>query len=85
MVEQYLFTSWIILSWLLLALQVKVGKVASFVGHIFVVKASTTKTTNILPYKSYQLYSSIYQTGFLAGRGKRLIEGGLGVPLRKIC
>ncbi len=32
MVEQYLVTSWI--SWLLLALQVKVGKVASFVGKI---------------------------------------------------
>ncbi len=61
MVEQYLVTSnsWIIFSWLLLALQVKVGKVASFVGKIFIVRASTTKTTktrNILPHENYQLY-----------------------------
>ncbi len=42
-------------TWLLLALQVKVGKVASFVGKIFVVRASTTKTTNILPQENYQL------------------------------
>ena len=34
-----------------LALQVKVGKVASFVGKIFVVRPSTTKTTNICPTK----------------------------------
>ncbi len=38
--------SWFIYSWMLLALQVKVGKVASFVGKIFVVQCSTTKTTN---------------------------------------
>ncbi len=38
MVEQYLVISWILFSWLLLALQVKVGKVASFVGKIFVVR-----------------------------------------------
>ncbi len=31
MVEQYLVNLWIIFLWLLLALQVKVGKVASFV------------------------------------------------------
>ncbi len=39
--------------WLLLALQVKVGKVASFVGKIFVgsTRCSTTKTTNICPTK----------------------------------
>ncbi len=42
-----------IYSWLLLAQQVKVGKVASFVGKIFVLQCSTTKTTNILPHKSY--------------------------------
>ena len=36
---------------LLLALQVKVGKVTSFVGKIFVVRPSTTKTTNILPHR----------------------------------
>ncbi len=35
-VEQHLST---IFSWLLLALQVKVGKVASFAGKIFVVRA----------------------------------------------
>ncbi len=34
MVEQYLVISWVIFLWLLLALQVKVGKVASFVGKI---------------------------------------------------
>ncbi len=38
-------------AWLPLALQVKVGKVASFVGKIFVARPSTTKTTNILPTK----------------------------------
>ncbi len=51
MVGQYLVTMWIIFSWLLLALQVKVGKVASFV-----VRAPTTKATNILPHENYQLY-----------------------------
>ena len=56
MVEQYLVTSWIIFSWLLLAL---VGKVASFVGKVFVVRAPTTKTTNILsPPGNYQLYGT---------------------------
>ncbi len=55
MVEQYLVILWIIFSWLLLALQVKVDKVASFVGKIFVVSASTTKTTNILPHENYLL------------------------------
>ncbi len=38
MVQQYLVSLWFIYSWLLLALQVKVGKVASFVGKIFVVQ-----------------------------------------------
>ncbi len=56
MVEQYLVISWIIFSWLELALQVKVDKVASFVGKIFVVRPSTTKTTNILPHENYPLY-----------------------------
>ncbi len=37
-------------------LQVKVGKVASFVGEIFVVRPPTTKTTNILPHENYTLY-----------------------------
>ena len=32
MVEEYLVSLWFIYSWLLLALQVKIGKVASFVG-----------------------------------------------------
>ncbi len=54
MVEQYLVISWIIFSWLLLAMQVKVGKVASFVGKIFV----STKTTNILPLEKYPLYGN---------------------------
>ena len=34
----------------------KVGKVASFVGKIFVVRSPTTKTTNILPHENYTLY-----------------------------
>ncbi len=34
-----------------LALQVKVGEVASFVGKIFVVRPPTTKTTKIFPTK----------------------------------
>ncbi len=58
-VEQYLVISWIIFSWLLLALQVKVGKVASFGGKIFVVRPSTTKTTNILPHENYPLYGTV--------------------------
>ncbi len=37
-------------------LQVKVGKVTSFVGKIFVVRASTMKTTNILHHENDQLY-----------------------------
>ncbi len=56
MVEQYLVILWIIFSWLLLALQVKVGKVASFVGKIFVVRSPTTKITNILLHENYPLY-----------------------------
>ena len=42
MVEQYLVISWILFSWLLLALQVKVGKIASFVAakKILIVAAS---------------------------------------------
>ncbi len=48
MVQQYLDISWVIFSWLELALQVKVGKVASFVGKIFVVRVSTM---NICPPK----------------------------------
>ncbi len=36
---------------MLLALQVKVGKVASFVGKIFVVRSSTRKTTLFYPTK----------------------------------
>ena len=57
-VEQYLVIdfSWILFSWLELALQVKVGKVSSFVGKIFVVRPSTIKTTNILPHENYPLY-----------------------------
>ena len=34
----------------------KVGKVASFMGKIFVVRPPTTKTTNILPHENYPLY-----------------------------
>ncbi len=41
-----------------LALQVKVNKVASFVGKIFMIRPSTTKTTNILPHENYPLYNS---------------------------
>ena len=47
--------TWVIFSWLELALQVKVGKVASFVGKIFVVRPPTTKTTNTLPHENYTL------------------------------
>ena len=36
----------------------EVGKVASFVGKIFVVRPPTTKTTNILPHENYQLYGT---------------------------
>ncbi len=43
MVEEYLVSLWFIYSWLLLALQVKVGKVASFVGKIL--QCSTMKIT----------------------------------------
>ena len=43
---------------MLLALHVKVGKVASFVGKIFMVRPSTTKTTNILLHENYLLYGS---------------------------
>ncbi len=63
MVQQYCYISWVIFSWLELALQVKVGKVASFVGKIFVVRPPTTKTTNILLHKNYIRY--IY-TGMLS-------------------
>ncbi len=42
----------VLFSWFLLGLQVKVGKVASFVGKIFVVHYSTTKTMNILPHEN---------------------------------
>ena len=35
------------------------GKGASFVGKIFVVRAPTTKTTNILPHENYPLYGTI--------------------------
>ena len=52
--SHYLVSSWIVLcSWLLLALQVKVVKVASFVGKIFVFRVSTTK---MLPPENYPLY-----------------------------
>ncbi len=43
---------------LLLVLQVKVGKVASFAGKISVVQYSTMKTKNILPHENYPLYGS---------------------------
>ena len=40
-----------------------VGKVASFVGKVFVVQRSTTKTTNICPTKitsyMYTVYSNL--------------------------
>ncbi len=42
-----------------LALQVKVGKVASFVGKILVVRPPTTKITNILPHENYTLYGIV--------------------------
>ena len=59
MVQQYCDISWVIFLWLELALQVKVGKVASFVGKIFVVRPPITKTTNILPHENYTLYGTI--------------------------
>ncbi len=58
MVEQYLVTLWIILSWLLLALQVKVGKVASFACKTFV-HGQTFNHENQLPHENYQLYSRL--------------------------
>ncbi len=42
------------------ALQVKVGKVISFVGKIFVVRPSTTKTTNLLPQAKITLYTVLF-------------------------
>ena len=47
--------SWVIFSWLELALQVKVSKVASFVGKIFVVRHSN-KNHEYLPHENYHLY-----------------------------
>ncbi len=44
--------------WLLLALQIKVVKVASFVGKIFVLRDSTTKTTKCLPTENSPLYGT---------------------------
>ncbi len=38
----------------------KGSKVTSFVGKIFVVECSTTKTTNILPHENYPLYGSVH-------------------------
>ena len=55
MVEQYLVISWIVVA----ACTALVGKVASFVGKIFVVRPSTTKTTNILPYENYPPYGTV--------------------------
>ncbi len=55
---------WFIYSCLLLALQVKVGKVASFVGKIFVVQCSTThkKPRVFFPMKNYPLYGIIIKS-----------------------
>ncbi len=50
--SKYSWFSSIVSLWLLLALQVKVGKVASFVGKMFAVKCSTT---NILTRENYPL------------------------------
>ncbi len=36
------------MDWLLIALQVTVGKVPLFAGKLFVVRASATKTTNMI-------------------------------------
>ncbi len=44
MIQQYLVSFWLIFSWLLLALQVKVGKVASFT-NIYIV-----------PHENYPLH-----------------------------
>ena len=55
MVEQYLVISWIIFSWLLLALQVKVGKVA----HSWVNICGQTfnhKNHKYFAYEYYPLY-----------------------------
>ena len=63
-VQQSRDISWVNFSRLEFALQVKVGKVgkvASFVGKIFVVRPSTTKTTNILsPRKFPSIYVRYY-------------------------
>ncbi len=47
----YIVISWILFSWLLLALQVKVGKVASFVGKIFVADLQSRKSRIFCPTK----------------------------------
>ncbi len=53
--------SWLAIFIVIAALQVKVGKVGSFVGKIFVVRPSTPKTTNLLPQAkiNYPLYGII--------------------------
>ncbi len=60
-VQQDLVSVWFIYSWLLLALQVKVGKVTSFVGKIFVFQCSTT---NIFATQNYPLYGSSFHRLF---------------------
>ncbi len=57
MVEQYLVSSWVVFSWLLLALQVKVVKVASFVGKIFVLQCSTTNSSPLLYMTRYTVHT----------------------------
>ncbi len=51
-VEQYFVTLLIVVA------ACTVGNVASFVDKIFVVRASTTKITSILPHENYQLYGT---------------------------
>ncbi len=70
MVRQYLVSSW-----LLLALQVKVGKVALFVGKIFAIQCSTTKTTNILPHENHPLYIyTVHNVGYRALQNLTIIQ-----------
>ena len=65
------------------------GKVASFVGKIFVVRPPTTKTTNILPHENYQLYGILavpHEIYWLSSDLAAGLEGkGTTEPIYPMC